>query len=127
MSSMISENTDWGGPENTVRAVTGMLENLVSAADPVPDTFRAALTALQDQLGRWISPPPITGGDVTDGASEEEEYCGCGEPITWYEGEWLHIYTPELRGSDDHDAEPGDGYYVPEGYGDGEDEEEEDG
>lgn len=37
-------------------------------------------------------------GDVAD--------CGCGWPITEYDGEWLHIFNPALTGTDDHDARP---------------------
>jgi len=62
------------------------------------------------QLGRSVgydeASEPLTGDQFTDGASAEEEYCGCGEPITWYDGEWLHIINPVLRGTDDHDARP---------------------
>jgi len=47
----------------------------------------------------------IHGCDVPDGAGPDAT-CGCGEPITMYDGEWLHIFNPELRGTDDHDAEP---------------------
>jgi hypothetical protein len=50
---------------------------------------------------------PIVGANFTDGASEEEVYCGCGEPITFYDGEWMHIINPALRGTGDHDARPG--------------------
>ncbi|MBB2914876.1 hypothetical protein FHS43_006188 [Streptosporangium becharense] len=34
------------------------------------------------------------------------DWCGCGEPITEYDGEWLHVYNPALTGADDHDAHP---------------------
>lgn len=44
--------------------------------------------------------------DVTDGI-EAHDTCGCGEPIALYEGEWLHVYNERLRGTDDHDADPG--------------------
>lgn len=43
--------------------------------------------------------------DVTDGI-EAHDTCGCGEPIARYEGEWMHVYNPQLRGTDDHDATP---------------------
>lgn len=49
----------------------------------------------------------LRGGGFTDGAGPDA-MCGCGEPITFYEGEWLHVINPRLRGSDDHDAEPDD-------------------
>lgn len=49
----------------------------------------------------------LHGGDFTDGAGPDA-VCGCGEPITLFEGAWLHIINPELRGTDDHDAEPDD-------------------
>jgi hypothetical protein len=51
---------------------------------------------------------PLSGADFTEGASDEPVFCGCGEPITEYDGEWLHIINPVLRGTDDHDAHPGD-------------------
>lgn len=49
---------------------------------------------------------PVHGEDITEGAGPDDT-CGCGEPITMYDGVWLHIYNPELRGTDDHDARPG--------------------
>ncbi len=55
---------------------------------------------LKDETG-------ITGEDVTAGAGPDAT-CGCGEAITWFEGAWLHIFNPELRGTDDHEAEPDD-------------------
>lgn len=54
----------------------------------------------------------ITGGDLTRGAGPDDT-CGCGEPITRYEGKWLHNAIRILRsrlaaaGFDDHDARPG--------------------
>ena len=63
------------------------------------------------ELGRELH-----GGDFTAGAGPDE-ICGCGEEITWYEGQWLHVANPELRGTGDHDAEPGGGYYKPEDDG----------
>lgn len=60
---------------------------------------------------------PLTGADFTDGAWDGEEDCGCGEPITFFEGEWMHIVSEELRGTGDHVAEPAAGYYVPDGMG----------
>jgi hypothetical protein len=32
--------------------------------------------------------------------------CGCGEPVAEYNGDWFHVLNPELRGTDDHWAEP---------------------
>jgi hypothetical protein len=58
---------------------------------------------------------PLTGADFTDGAYDGEESCGCGEPIAWFEGEWMHILSEELRGSGDHTAEPAGGFYIPDG------------
>ena len=52
-------------------------------------------------------PLRMVGSEFTAGASDEPEWCGCGEPITEYDGEWLHIINPVLRGTDDHDAHPG--------------------
>lgn len=44
--------------------------------------------------------------EVTDGIEQHDE-CGCGEPIALWQGTWVHIYNEELRGSDDHEPEPG--------------------
>lgn len=43
--------------------------------------------------------------EIVDGQGRVE-WCGCGEPMTEYEGEWLHVYNPALTGADDHDASP---------------------
>lgn len=80
---------------------------VVAAASPYGITAFLAGAA-------WQEDQPLTGADVTDGASEEAETCSCGEPITFYDGEWLHIFNPALRGTDDHDAKPGSGYYEPQ-------------
>jgi hypothetical protein len=37
---------------------------------------------------------------------QAEEWCGCGEPIIMYDGEWLHLYSPEVTGAYDHNARP---------------------
>lgn len=34
------------------------------------------------------------------------DWCGCGEPMTEYDGVLLHVYNPALTGADDHDASP---------------------
>lgn len=52
-------------------------------------------------------PGELTGAQFTEGASADPEYCGCGEPITLYEGQWMHIISEELRGTGDHEASPG--------------------
>ncbi|WP_158578436.1 hypothetical protein [Spongiactinospora rosea] len=52
---------------------------------------------IQDELARLA--------DIVDGQGEVT-WCGCGEPITEYYGEWLHVYNPALTGANDHDAEP---------------------
>lgn len=57
------------------------------------DPENAAPEELEDLAGIVEGQGPVT-------------YCGCGEPITEYEGEWLHIYNPALTGADDHDAHP---------------------
>lgn len=51
--------------------------------------------------------PPETpkGEDLTAGAGPDDT-CGCGEPITMYDGEWLHIYNEDLRGTGDHEPKP---------------------
>jgi hypothetical protein len=46
-----------------------------------------------------------SGAELTAGAGPDDT-CGCGEPITMYEGEWLHIYNEDLRGTGDHDPHP---------------------
>ena len=48
------------------------------------------------------------GSDRADvaGSIEQQGTCGCGEPIVLCDGEWLHLYNPELTGADDHDASP---------------------
>lgn len=50
---------------------------------------------------------PVLGNDVTEGAGPDAT-CGCGDPVTYYAGEWMHIYSEELRGTGDHNAEPGE-------------------
>lgn len=37
---------------------------------------------------------------------KETIHCGCGQPIALHDGEWLHVYNPELTGADDHEARP---------------------
>lgn len=44
--------------------------------------------------------------EVTDGI-EAHDTCGCGEPIAYYDGEWMHVYNDQLRGTGDHDPAPG--------------------
>lgn len=78
------------------------------------------VTELRDIVGQAHQlGQKLRGEEFTEGAGPDET-CGCGEEITWYDGEWLHIANPALRGTDDHNAEPADGYYDPE------DEEDED-
>jgi hypothetical protein len=43
--------------------------------------------------------------EVVAGQGETTD-CGCGWPITVYDGEWMHVFNPALTGSDDHDPEP---------------------
>lgn len=50
---------------------------------------------------------PVLGSELIDGAGPDAT-CGCGYGITYFEGAWLHVFNPELTGTDDHDAEPGD-------------------
>ncbi|TDD29635.1 hypothetical protein E1287_30610 [Actinomadura sp. KC06] len=38
--------------------------------------------------------------------------CGCGEPVAEYTGDWFHVLNPELRGTNDHWAEPTPGTVV---------------
>ena len=47
----------------------------------------------------------LAGGDFTDGAGPDAT-CVCDERITFYDGTWLHIINPQLRGTGDHDARP---------------------
>lgn len=44
--------------------------------------------------------------EVVDGQGDVV-HCSCGEPVTEYDGQWLHILNPALTGADDHDADPG--------------------
>jgi hypothetical protein len=46
--------------------------------------------------------------DPADAADtrEQQDTCRCGEPIGLYNGDWLHLYNPELTGASDHDASP---------------------
>lgn len=85
--------------------------------NPVRASFLSELREIVSQASRLSA--ELHGEDFTAGAGPDET-CGCGEAITWYGGTWLHIANPELRGTDDHDAEPDRGYYDPD-----EDEEEE--
>jgi hypothetical protein len=62
--------------------------------------------ALVCQLVTRLTSREPSGTDLTEGVGPDA-VCGCGEPITQYDGVWLHIYNPELRGTDDHDASPG--------------------
>jgi hypothetical protein len=39
-------------------------------------------------------------------------FCGCGEPVAEYQGDWFHVLNPELRGTHDHWAHPGPGPVV---------------
>ncbi|MFG1976933.1 hypothetical protein ACGFJC_47040 [Nonomuraea fuscirosea] len=43
--------------------------------------------------------------EIVDGQGDIDT-CGCGEPITEYDGTWIHIINPVLTGADDHDAAP---------------------
>src|SRR3569833_285074 len=43
--------------------------------------------------------------EVTDGI-EAHDTCGCGEPIAYHDGEWMHVYNDQLRGTGDHDPAP---------------------
>lgn len=88
-------------------------ENLLR--DWAPILPAAAVAALRDIVDRaFLLGQELHGEDFTDGAGPDET-CGCGEDITWYDGEWMHIANPALRGTDDHQAEPDAGYYIPEG------------
>lgn len=88
--------------KNTVDVALGKIMRITGLEDDQSrrSQVRDVLNELYDETMK------ITGADLTDGASDEEEFCGCGEPITMYDGEWLHIYNPELRGTDDHEARP---------------------
>jgi len=76
--------------------------------------MKAVDSALRQAYAAGLS-SPLTGADFTDGAYDGEEFCGCGEPITYFEGEWMHIVSEELRGTGDHTAEPAGGFYIPDG------------
>jgi hypothetical protein len=38
--------------------------------------------------------------------------CSCGEKILEWRGDWHHVHNPEVRGTDDHWAEPATGTVV---------------
>ena len=69
------------------------------------DRIMRELTLNGYEVRDTLHPEPIRGEDITEGAGPDA-FCGCGEPITMYDGVWLHIFNPELRGTDDHDADP---------------------
>lgn len=66
----------------------------------------------------WPPSGESKSSDLTASAAPDT-FCGYGELITAYDGAWLHLFDPELRGTDDHDALPGD-----PGWDDGQDEDE---
>jgi hypothetical protein len=43
-------------------------------------------------------------GIVADQGDVKE--CGCGWPVTEYDGAWVHVYNDYLTGTDDHDPDP---------------------
>lgn len=98
--------------------LASLAENGYAIIDVSPDGPGHHTTAELDEASS------LSGRDLTEGAGPDAS-CGCGEPITFYDGVWLHIINPELRGTDDHDAEPDDPDSVD--WSDYEDEEEEDG
>jgi hypothetical protein len=86
------------GAEAAVAILTGITavgEDLLRRLErfAAPGEQAAYDQAMQDSL------------DVTEGI-EAHEICGCGEPIALYEGEWMHVYNDQLRGTGDHDAAP---------------------
>jgi hypothetical protein len=88
-------------------AATGDAARLTAAAR-LAEQF-----ALLDQLLRQGGEPPAdwplkpAQDSFADHAGPGNDTCGCGEPITRSGGSWLHLYNPELQGTDDHDAAPG--------------------
>lgn len=36
----------------------------------------------------------------------EVRACGCGWPMTEYEGDWLHVFNDDLTGTSDHEPSP---------------------
>lgn len=85
-----------------------LVERLIDAAESLADRFGQ----LDEHMRSGAYPPAgwppsdeIHGDDVTAGAGPDAT-CGCGERITMYDGVWLHVFNPELRGTDDHDAHP---------------------
>jgi hypothetical protein len=103
--------------EELVNAATGIMAS--QRLSKMKQSALVALVRMAYELGRR---QPMTGADFTEGAYEGEESCGCGEPITFFEGGWMHIVSEKLRGTGDHYAEPAGGYYVPAGMGEDEDE-----
>jgi hypothetical protein len=90
-------------------------QSFINATDATDGLGAAALFAakfgsLDTLLQQGGQPPddwPLepAGDDLTEGAGPDD-VCDCGEPITMFDGRWMHIYNPELRGSDDHHAQP---------------------
>jgi hypothetical protein len=88
-------------PEDViVQALRESGNNYASTVDRITRELKLAGFEIRDTLE-----PAVTGEELTEGAGPDD-VCGCGEPITMYDGYWLHIYNPELRGTDDHDAQP---------------------
>lgn len=93
-------------PENIIGDVIRASGVIQSAPGAVRSTqLTAQIMAALERAGYEITDGSISGADLTEGAGPDDT-CGCGEPITLYEGEWLHIFNPELRGTDDHEASP---------------------
>jgi hypothetical protein len=76
--------------------------------NPIRQSFLKELRGAVDQAAA------LGAEDLRGAGSGPDEFCWCGDRITWHEGEWLHIINPALRGTD-HDAEPAGGYYKPGG------------
>ena len=89
-------------------------ETGIQAALTILRAVAADSNVLLDQLRRFLGPHEQAAYqqacsdtlDVTDGIEQHDE-CGCGEPIALWQGTWFHIYNEDLRGSDDHEPEPG--------------------
>lgn len=97
----------WGEAE---RVVYGVLAR--HRVGTVADALETEITGALRKAG--LLDREVRGEEVTEGAGPDDQ-CGCGDPVTWYGGEWMHIYSEKLRGTDDHTAGPETGYYEPGG------------
>ncbi len=44
-------------------------------------------------------------GEIVDSQGEVTD-CRCGWPITFYDGEWMHVFNDRFAGTEDHEPSP---------------------